>query len=109
MKTDKKSDAFQIEKGTKQGDPVSPIIFNVVVEMFMAKLKHKRNKRNYGIEVDDFTSVDLRYASSPGHYTNQTGDCGRGRRSWGSRITASPKYDEDPAQPHRLRVRRQEG
>ena len=64
--TDTRSNCFQIHRGTKQGDPISAILFNAVVEMFMTKAKARWAKRKYGMKVDNFSEEDyltnLRYA-----------------------------------------------
>ena len=59
MKTDARSGSFKINRGVKQGDPISPIIFNAVVEMFMAKLKEKWLKRKYGVRIGEYTGEDF--------------------------------------------------
>ena len=41
VKCDMSSRSFQIERGTKQGDPISPILFNSVLEKIMRTLKMK--------------------------------------------------------------------
>ena len=38
---DQRSRDFPISKGTKQGDPISPLIFNAVLEGIMRKVKEK--------------------------------------------------------------------
>ena len=48
---DQKSRDFLISKGTKQGYPISPLIFNAVLEGIMRKVKEKWRKRKYGIEL----------------------------------------------------------
>ena len=46
VKTDRTSRDFEINRGTKQGDPISPVIFNAVLETVMRTCKHKwRSKR----------------------------------------------------------------
>ena len=46
-----RSRAFPISKGTKQGDPISPLIFNAVLEMVMRKVKDKWKIRKYGFDM----------------------------------------------------------
>ena len=43
---------FPITKGTKQGDPISPLIFNAVLEAVMRKAKEKWKRRKYGIDLE---------------------------------------------------------
>ena len=43
---------FSITKGTKQGDLVSPFIFNAVLEEVMRKVKDKWRIRRYGLELE---------------------------------------------------------
>ena len=66
VKTDASSNWFMIQRGTKQGDPISAIIFNAVVEHFMKILKAKWGKKKFGVQVDQHTDNDfvtnLRYA-----------------------------------------------
>ena len=66
VQTDVTSSTFPIEKGTKQGDPISSIIFNAVVEMFMTKVKKNWKLKKYGLKIDHFTDeeylTNLRYA-----------------------------------------------
>ena len=49
VKTDASSNWFMIQRGTKQGDPISAIIFNAVVEHFMKILKTKWGKKKFGV------------------------------------------------------------
>ena len=66
VKTDASSNWFMIQRGTKQGDPISAIIFNAVVEHFMKILKAECGKKKFGVQVDQHTDNDfvtnLRYA-----------------------------------------------
>ena len=53
-----------IEKGTKQGDPISPMLFNAVLEQVMRKVKAKWGNK-YGISVgsgQDAILTNLRFA-----------------------------------------------
>ena len=54
VQTDRRSAPFNIEKGTKQGDPISPILFNAVVEHFMKKLKQHWKKKKFGYKINEF-------------------------------------------------------
>ena len=52
VRAEKESKRFTIGRGTKQGDPVSPILFNTVVEVFMRKLKKKWDTRRQGFDLE---------------------------------------------------------
>jgi hypothetical protein len=45
------SKPFEIHRGTKQGDPLSPAIFNAVLEKALAKIIPVWNRRKYGIQL----------------------------------------------------------
>ncbi|CAE8606069.1 unnamed protein product [Polarella glacialis] len=49
--TDKTSKQFNIQRGTKQGDPISPILFNAVLEMIMRRLKVKWQRQQLGFPL----------------------------------------------------------
>ena len=49
--TDKISKDFEIKRGTKQGDPISPILFNAVLEAVMRKLKQQWVAKAHGVRV----------------------------------------------------------
>ena len=51
VKGSRVSRELEISKGTKQGDPVSPILFNAVLEQVMRPLKAKWQTRKYGIRL----------------------------------------------------------
>ena len=64
VQTDQPSRQFPIHRGTKQGDPISPILFNAVIEHIMSKLKYQWGARKYGFSIKDFMDniTNLRYA-----------------------------------------------
>ena len=51
VKGDATSREFDVKKGTKHGDPISPIIFNSVLEQVMRRAKSKRERKKYGLQV----------------------------------------------------------
>lgn len=51
VKGDAMSRNFDILKGTKQGDPISPVIFNTVLEQVMRRVKTKWKERKYGVQL----------------------------------------------------------
>ena len=56
---------FPITKGTKQGDPISSLIFNAVLEEVMRKVKEKWKSKKFGIELEqwfDNNLTNLRFA-----------------------------------------------
>jgi hypothetical protein len=52
VRTDVTSKTFDITRGTKQGDPISPPLFNAVLEGVMSKLAAKWRSRRAGIRVE---------------------------------------------------------
>eukprot|EP00973_Karenia_brevis_P026689 3682445-Karenia_brevis.AAC.1 len=45
------SKGFRICRGTKQGDPLSPALFNALLERIMSQLKQKWQRKQWGIQV----------------------------------------------------------
>ena len=65
VKCDATSRDFNIGKGTKQGDPISSIIFNSVLEEVIRKAKMKWRSKKYFVQLGyspDFIITDLRFA-----------------------------------------------
>jgi hypothetical protein len=65
VKTDKVSREFAIEKGTKQGDPLSSMLFNSLLEKMMATVKNRISDKKYGIQMGTLDSsriANLRFA-----------------------------------------------
>ena len=48
---DRESKLFDIGRGTKQGDPLSPILFNAVLEHLMRPLKQKWAEKGLGMHL----------------------------------------------------------
>ena len=65
VRADSVSREFDIRRGTKQGDPISPIIFNSVLEEVMRKVKAKWHSKQYGMKLgytSETTLTNLRFA-----------------------------------------------
>jgi len=65
VKTDKMSRQFHIQRGVKQGDPLSALLFNALLEDIFTTLKQRWSTRNYGIRLGhtNITSLtNLRFA-----------------------------------------------
>eukprot|EP00973_Karenia_brevis_P070325 9775396-Karenia_brevis.AAC.1 len=56
------SKPFSIDRGTKQGDPISPNLFNSVLEDIVRPLQQKWRHKGYGINVDGDLLCNLRFA-----------------------------------------------
>ena len=59
---DKSSRPFDLGRGTKQGDPLSPALINAVLEHIMRKVKAKWKSRKLGIRVGVQLLNNLRFA-----------------------------------------------
>jgi endonuclease/exonuclease/phosphatase family metal-dependent hydrolase len=65
VKTDRLSRSFQIQRGTKQGDPLSSLLFNAVLEKVMRRAKENFEAKKYGIQLgttDSSRLTNLRFA-----------------------------------------------
>lgn len=63
--TDKVSKKFGIQRGTKQGDPLSPKIFNVVLEKLIRDIQPKWRSKGMGLrlgEREEDQQCNLRFA-----------------------------------------------
>ena len=65
VKTDVTSKIFRIERGTKQGDPLSSLLFNALLEHIMRPIKSTWERKKFGIKLNDdpkHTITNLRFA-----------------------------------------------
>ena len=64
VRTDRLSKEFRIEKGVKQGDPLSSLLFNSASECVMRKLKRDWEDEDYGIKMSSSNEklTNLRFA-----------------------------------------------
>jgi hypothetical protein len=56
---------FDVGKGTKQGDPISPLLFNSVLEHIMRRVKARWASKGYGLQLgylSDTGLTNLRFA-----------------------------------------------
>eukprot|EP00973_Karenia_brevis_P068061 9468811-Karenia_brevis.AAC.1 len=60
--TSKSSRTFRIQKGVKQGDPFSPLLFNSVLEGMFRVLKARWKIQKRGINIDGASLTNLRFA-----------------------------------------------
>ena len=62
---DKTSKAFSIGRGTKQGDPLSPTLFNAVLEKALKNVVEKWKGRGWGVRLGSYPGdvlCNLRFA-----------------------------------------------
>ena len=65
VKTDRLSKWFDIQRGTKQGDPLSSLLFNALLEYVMRPIKDKWASKRYGVQLGhtgDMRITNLRFA-----------------------------------------------
>ena len=65
VKTDRVSKNFNIERGVKQGDPLSSLLFNAALEDLFKQIKHKWRSKAFGIQLGHTTDsrlTNLRFA-----------------------------------------------
>ena len=60
--SDRTSRTFKLERGTKQGDPMSPALFNAVLESIMRPLQQAWQKKRYGLNMCCRRLTNLRFA-----------------------------------------------
>ena len=57
--TDKVSKEFRIGRGTKQGDPISPKLFNAVLEKALRRAKETWARKGWGLRMEGGTDERL--------------------------------------------------
>ena len=63
VQTDYLSKPFEIKRGTRQGDPIPPALFNSALEDLMRRLIRKwSGKAGYGVQVRKRNFTNLRFA-----------------------------------------------
>ena len=65
VQTDRRSRPFNIERGVKQGDPLSSLLFNALLEQIFRELKATWGPRGFGIRLghdDTARLTNLRFA-----------------------------------------------
>ena len=65
VKTDKRSRTFDVQRGTKQGDPLSSLLFNALLEKMMSSAKTSFRRKKLGIQLggtDESRLTNLRFA-----------------------------------------------
>ena len=60
--SDRTSRVFRLERGTKQGDPMSPTLFNALLESIMRDLKETWGKKGFGVQLGGRRLTNLRFA-----------------------------------------------
>ena len=63
--TDKESDVFSIKRGTKQGDPLSSLLFNTVLQYSLREDLDRWQEKRKGIKLSDAADdslTNLRFA-----------------------------------------------
>eukprot|EP00973_Karenia_brevis_P066961 9311015-Karenia_brevis.AAC.1 len=56
------SRSFDICRGTKQGDPLSPSLFNSILEHAISPVQERWRKKRFGIDLDGARLCNLRFA-----------------------------------------------
>ena len=70
--TDKESDVFSIKRGTKQGDPLSSLLFNTVLQYSLRENLDRWQERRKGIKLSDAAEdclTNLRFADDVLHFS----------------------------------------
>ena len=107
VQTDEESEIFDIQKGSKQGDPLSSLLFNTVLQYALKNvvLKWQRTK-GMGIYLSDqdrdcltnlrFADDVMLFATSKGQMQNMMCEFKEATKKVGPHD--SPKQDENPQQ-----------
>ena len=107
VQTDEESEIFDIQKGSKQGDPLSSLLFNTVLQYALKNVVLKwQRKKGMGIYLSDqdrdcltnlrFADDVMLFATSKGQMQNMMCEFKEATEKVGSHD--SPKQDENPQQ-----------